>query len=300
MKQPPIFTIDENETKNGNYTVGIHTVQLLGKADSMSSNTITPLQLIGLGCKPVYNSSEATSISVKSFDLTIATKYPDAWLAYFNEYAQDKWLKKGTDYNVEYLPDSGSVRFSFLPSSSKKLERLYVSKAMIRAEITPLRYENVMKLNKWYSFDTASDKGINLFPLSDYGSTIDLSIKDIDQALSGYSESSNIFTYNLRNKPLESTFGFSGFTEFESQPSSATVLMIYQPKFDNPKYQDMSVSDIPLPKLTGNNKNTWYLYKQTVKGLSISDPSELTYYIKIDKEKTSREIDIDYLAVYLS
>ena len=92
MKQPPAFTIEENETSKDNYIVTIRAVQLSGKADSISSNTITPLQLTGWGAMP-YNSSEDTSIiSINAFDLTIATEYPDAWFAYFDETAQDEGL----------------------------------------------------------------------------------------------------------------------------------------------------------------------------------------------------------------
>jgi hypothetical protein len=118
--------------------------------------------------------------------------------------------------------------------------------------------------------------------------------------LSGYTPN-NIFTHNLQNNnTLESTFGFNDFTEFESQPNFVTILMIYKPRFNNPQYQNMSVSGIPLPALNGKDQNIWYLYKYTVPCTSISDPSKLTYYIKINGENGKKEIDIDYIAIYLN
>ena len=132
MRQSPAFTI--NETSKDNYTFTIYSVNLSGKADSISSNTVTPLQLTGWGTTLIYNSSQDTLIKPNAFNLTIATKYPGAWSAYFNETAQDKGLKFGESYKVE-MPDSGSVRFSFLPGSSKKLQQLYVSKAVVLTEI---------------------------------------------------------------------------------------------------------------------------------------------------------------------
>lgn len=288
MKQSPVFTIEEN---NGNYTVAIRAVQLLGKPDSISSNAIIPLRLTGLQAMPIYNNT-----SINAFDLTIATKYPDAWFTYFNEIAQDKGLENGTDYTVKLDPNS--VRFSFLRDGSKTLESLYVSKAVISAEIIPLRYQNVMKLNQWYCFNAASDPTIDLSRLMDYDSRVDLSIQNTDQALSGYSESSYI-THDLKDNPLESTFGFSSFTEFESQPNSAKILMIYRlPDLNNPPYMTFTGNALD-PTLTEDNGNRWYLYTKTVSAASINDPSDLEFYLKIDAQN-GKKIDIDYLAVYLS
>jgi hypothetical protein len=300
MKQSPLFTIEENKTKDGkgNYTVAIRAVQLLGKPNSVSSNTIIPLRLTGLETIPLYNSSKDDNTTTNAFDLTIATKYPDAWFVYLNETAQDKGLQYGDNYTIKL--DSNSVRFSFLPNGNKKLERLYVSDVKISAEIIPLRYQNMMKLNQWYCFDTASWTGIDLPSMMDYGSPVDFSIQNTTgQYLNEYSPTSNIFTYSLnKNNSFESTFGFSSFTEFEPQPSSVTILMIYQlPILNNPPY--MTLAGKELSPLDGHNGNNWYLYKQTINGVSISDPSDLKFYLKIDAEN-GRQIDIDYLAVYLN
>jgi len=48
-----------------------------------------------------------------------------------------------------------------------------------------------------------------------------------------------------------------------------------------------------------NYNNNWYLYKQTVSGVSINDPSDLEFNLDIYAEN-GKSIDIDYLAVYLS
>ena len=301
MKQFPAFTIEENK---GNYTVFICAVKLLGKPSSVSSNTLTPLRLTGWETMNKYDSSNDNTTSVNAFDMTITTKYPHAWYVYFNEIAQDKKLNV-TDYTVKLIPNSehpNSVRFYFKPSGNKTLERLCINETRISAEIIPIRYQNVMKLNQWYCFDTASDPAIDLSLLMDSNLPASLLTKNdtTDQILSGYSPN-DIFTYNLQNNnSLESTFGFNAFTEFEPQPSFVTILMIYQPG-DNKKYQDMSnILGTPLPKLNGTDKNKWYLYKQTIPCTSISDPSKLTYYIKINGENGKKEINIGYLAVSLS
>lgn len=136
MRQPPSITI-ENKTTENNYTVTIQAVQLSGERDFTSSNTIVPLQLTGYKTEPVLDSNDYknTSTSINAFNLTIATRYPDAWIEYFNETAQDKGLEYEKDYTVQHLKGSGHVRFSFLPNSTKKLERLYIIKTTIGAEL---------------------------------------------------------------------------------------------------------------------------------------------------------------------
>jgi hypothetical protein len=93
MKQFPIFAIEENETEDGNYTVSVHAVRILGERNSISSNTIIPLRLTGWGTTPIYDSSSNNTTSINAFNLTIATKYPEAWYVYFNETAKEKGLQ---------------------------------------------------------------------------------------------------------------------------------------------------------------------------------------------------------------
>jgi hypothetical protein len=195
--------------------------------------------------------------------------------------------------------DSNYVRFDFLPNGSKNLERLYVSESIVSAEIIPLRYKNVMKLNQWYSFDTSSDPTIELYRLSDYGSTVDLSVENITNlVLSGYTESSYL-THDLKDNPLESTFGFSSFTEFESKPTLAKILIIYRlPVLNNLSYMAFTGNSLN-PALTESNGKNWYLYTKTIPAASINDPSDLDFYLRIDAEN-GRKVDIDYIGVYLS
>ncbi|MGB3856667.1 MAG: hypothetical protein WBL13_09345 [Methanosarcina flavescens] len=50
-----------------------------------------------------------------------------------------------------------------------------------------------------------------------------------------------------------------------------------------------------LHKGDGNGKK-WYLYTQDIPATSINDPSDLKFYLNIDKQK-DKYINIDYLAV---
>jgi hypothetical protein len=309
MKHDPLFNITEDM---GNYTVTFNAINLTGGPESVSSSTLTALRLTGCLIDPVLNTDVymKANETINTFNLSISTHYVDAWATYFNNTAKDAGLEYDTNYKITY-PDPSRVCLSFLPTGNKTYN-IYVNQTVLCAElgrkggvlpggILPGGSGNVMKLNQLYCFNTVSVTGIDLSLLSDNGTGADLSTQNTDQALSGYSPSSNILTYDLHKSSFETTFGFSGFTEFESQPNSATILMIYRPKFDSPNYQDMNVSGKSLIKLTGNNEDTWYLYKQTATNLSISDPSNLTYYIKIGKEQNgNKNIDIDYLAVYLN
>ena len=303
MKQSPAFTIEENKTKKGNYTVTIRAVELLGKPNSVSSNSITPLRLTGWGVTK-HDSISDNNTSVNAFDVTITTKYPHAWYAHFNKIAQDKGLENGIDYTVKLIPNSehpNSVRFYFKPSGNKTLERLCIDETKISAEIIPIRYQNVMKLHQWYCFDTASDPTIDLSRLIDYGSgsLVNFSIVNTCESLGNKynTPNNNIFT-SSNNASFESTFGFNSFTEFESQPSSVTILMIYQlPKLNS---LNMTIAGKTIdPNTLIGNTNNWYLYKQTINGVSISDPSNLKFNLRIDAQG-GKDIKIDYLGVYLS
>lgn len=311
MKRKPSFDIQKID--NENYAITINAINLTGETTSVSSSTLAALRLTGCSINPTLNSStDYLNESINSFNLSICTRYTDAWATYLNDTAKEAGLEYGTDYQITY-PDSGCVCLSFLPTGNNY--SIYVNKTIIGAEFGvgnnfnyadyvpgggSIPNSNIMELNKPYYFNTVSITGIDLSSLRDCGSGADLSIQSTGQALSGYSQSSNIVTYNLKDSSFEPTFGFSGFTEFESQPSSATILMIYRPKFKEPDYQDTNISGKSLPELTGDKDDTWYLYKQATTNLSISDPSNLTYYIKIGKENGNKYIDIDYLAIYLS
>jgi hypothetical protein len=306
MKQSPVFNIEKTEGNNYTFTLGA--VQILGKPDSTSSNAITPLRLTGWGVQPMHNSSDYIGINISAFNLTIATKYPDAWTAYFNETAQENGFENGTDYTVRCMPESGHVRFSFLGNGSKKLEWLYISKAKIGAELGAgssfnATYrtgwgENIMWLNKWYCFETVSGTDVDLSLLKDYDLGSNFLTQSTGAELSGYS-GRNEYEHKLNNQ-LSSTFGFSSLTEFKSQPSSATILMIYQPDLkSNPL--DMTFAGNKLnTTLNKGNGNNWYLYTQTIPATSINDPSDLEFYLNMNSQGGKYSIHIDYLAVSLS
>ncbi|WP_292390610.1 hypothetical protein [Methanosarcina sp. UBA5] len=315
MKQFPIFGIEKTEGNNYTFTLGA--VQILGKPDSISSNAITPLRLTGWGVQPMHNSSDYIGINISAFNLTIATKYPDAWTAYFNETAQEKGLANGTDYTVRCMPESGHVRFSFLGNGSKKLEWLYISKAKIGAELGSgssfnANYrtgwiENIMRLNKWYCFDTITGtyKNSQISPnpnlLRDYNSNLTFpsgSNKVIK--LVSYNPNNSFSQKIDKNKELVMNFNFVDYTEFDViSPSSATIRMIY-------RYGTNSSQLSTKMKFTGTEDslnpqdNNWYLYNNKF-SVSPKTPSDLNLSLYInDGSNAGGTFYIDYLAVYLS
>ncbi|MGB9938535.1 hypothetical protein [Methanosarcina sp.] len=154
-------------------------------------------------------------------------------------------------------------------------------------------------MKKLYYFNTVSVTGVNLSALMDYGSGVNISTQSTGEPFGTYSFS-NYYPYNL-NSPLNLTFGFNNSTKLEPYPpNSVTLIMIYQPTFNSPSYQSMTIAGKALPIMTGNSQNTWYLYNQTT-NISISDPSNLTFNLKINSASgNGKNINIDYLAVYLS
>lgn len=321
MRQPPAITIEEDETDKSKCIVRIQAVQLSGKQDSSSSNTIIPLQLTGYKTEPVYDS---TGSSINAFNLTIATKYPDAWIAYFNEIAQDKGLKYGKDYAVQYLQGSGHVRFSFLPNGDKTLEGLYVSKATIGAGLrTESNFDynltrSVMKLKKWYCFDTATGtytyKNKTLLSLSPNpanfmdSNDVNPSIppeSSTDTELSSYN-SKNEFSRHLgEQESIDLTLGFSDYTKFESTPSKATVIIIY--KYDNDystknsdPTMEMSLEEVKFDSIN-SFPTDWRLYYSKPLTISSNSPSDIIFNLKaITKNDQAGTLHIGYIAIYLS
>ena len=315
MKQSPVFNIEKTEGNNYTFTLGA--VQISGKPDSISSNAITPLRLTGWGVQPMHNSSDYIGINISAFNLTIATKYPDAWTAYFNETAQENGFENGTDYTVRCMPESGHVRFSFLGNGSKKLDWLYISKAKIGAELgagssfnanyRTGRDENIMWLNKWYCFDTITEtyKNLQISPdpnlLKDYNSSLTFpsgSGQGIE--LVSYTPNNSFSQKIDKNKELVMNFSFVDYTEFDViSPSSATIRMIY--RYDttssqlSTKLEFTGTEDSLSPK-----DNKWCLYNNKF-SVSPKSPSDLNLRLYInDGSNGGGTFYIDYLAVYLS
>jgi hypothetical protein len=319
MRQPPAITIEEDETDKSKCTVIIKAVQISGKRDSTSSNTIIPLQLTGYKTEPVYDS---TGSSIAAFNLTIATKYPDAWITYFNKIAQDNGLRYGKDYTVQYLQGSGHVRFSFLPNGDKTLEGLYVSKATIGAGLgTESNFDynlirSVMKLKQWYCFDTftGTHNGIAL------SASPDPSIfKDYDTSKSplpsGNSPGVNLIPYSLQNEfsehlnnndNLDLIFKFNNYGTFDVSPKQATILMIHKYDNDDPKKykeptMEMSLSGQKIPSINQLPAGNWKLYSSNPISVSPTSPSDLTFNLKVIEGNNGQgTFHIDYLAIYLS
>jgi hypothetical protein len=319
MRQPPAITIEEDETDKSKCTVIIQAIQLSSKRDSTSSNTIIPLQLTGYKTEPVYDS---TGSSINAFNLTIATKYPDAWIAYFNEIAQDKGLKYGKDYTVQYLQGSGHVRFSFLPNGDKTLKELYVSRATIGAGLgtgSNFDYDlikSTMKLKQWYCFDTitGTHNGISLSMFSDPSI-----FKDYDPSKSplssGNSPGVELIPYSLQNEfsehlnnndNLDLTLKFSNYAAFDVSPKQATILMIYKYDNDDPKKykeptMEMSLAGQKIPSINQLPAGNWRLYSSSQVSVSPSSPSDLIFNLKVVEGNNGQgTFHLDYLAIYLS
>ena len=320
MRQPPAFIIEGNETNKSNCTVIIQAVQLSGKHNSISSSTIIPLQLTGYRTEPVYDSNDYKNAgtNINAFNLTIATRYPDAWISHLNKIAQDKGLEYGKDYTVQYLRGSGHVRFSFLPNGNKALERLYVNKAIVGAELGTRNnldnwIGNKMKLNQWYYFDTFTVEynGMALSPSPDPSI-----LKDYDPSksplpsgnspgvvLTPYSPQNEFSKHLNKNENVKLTFKYDSYNDFDFSPTQATVLIIYKYDKDETNYKgpnmEMSlegkkISSIQLPT------DSWMLYSHTF-SVSPTSPSDLSFNLEIDaKNNEQGTFHIDYLAVYLS
>lgn len=305
MKRDPLFNITEDM---GNYTVTFNAINLAGEPTSVSSSTSTSLRLTGCSIGSIVNTDPKADGVIDSFNLSISTHYTDAWANYFNNTAKGAGFVYGTDYTIESIPED-HVCISFLPTGNNY--SIYANQTILCAELgrkveggtLPGGSGNVMKLNQWYNFNKVSDSNnVDLNRLEANVSGLDLSKTGTGEKLEGYS-SSSYYSHNLNN-PLNLKFGFNGFTEFKpNSPNSVTLVMIYQPTFTNPLYKDMNmnIAGKKLDKLGGSVKDTWYLYNQTVIGISISDPSNLTFDLEInDAGGNGKNINIDYLAVYLS
>lgn len=326
MRCPPSFIIKENKTNTSNCTVIIQAVQLTGKQDSVSSNTIIPLELTGYGIESAFNSDDYKNAGtiINAFNLTIDTRYPGAWIAYLNETAQDQGLDYGKDYIVQYLRGSGHVRFSFLPSGNKTLEGLYVNKTIVGVDIgsgdnfdynyIPGSIENVMILKQRYFFDTFNGtyKGSSLSTdstdpdvLTDRNKNYSLPVGSFNnQSLSSYTQV-NDFNYSMdKGKTLDLNFGFNNFSSFSSNltPKNATICMIYS--FDG------SIKPNIVMTLAGTGSDTfkpndgWCLYNKTLStSLSPTSPKDITLNLKVTTDNVNNAAGtfrIDYLAVYLS
>lgn len=130
MKQFPSFNIQE--TSENNYTVSIQAIKIRGEPDAVSSNTDVSLRLTGISNNATYNSNETGDID--SFSCIIFTEYPDAWISYLSETAENAGLVYDTDYELE-KPDPNYVYLNFTSTGGKNLDRLYINESVIQADL---------------------------------------------------------------------------------------------------------------------------------------------------------------------
>ena len=331
MKQLPSFNIQE--TSENNYTVSIQAIKIMGKPDAVSSNTDLSLRLTGISNNFTYNSSDTGDID--SFNCTIITDYPDAWIFYLNETAKNAGLDYGTDYEFE-RPDPNYVYFEFMPKGDKKLERLKVSESLIQADLgagNTLSIEDVgspdsggdgdkpvdedksfMELGKWYYFDTFTGTYEGTLISSDI--TDPNMLKDLDKAYSlpagsfrsekldsSYNKV-NDFNYRMdkNSKTLNLSFGFTSFSSFNSTstPTHATICMIYS--FNNSAKPNIVMTLAGTGNDAFQPKDSWCLYNQTL-SITPEDPNDITLNLKVNTDNgnyASGTFYIDYLAIYLS
>jgi len=129
MKRDPLFNIQKNMS-NYNYTITINAISLTGDTESISSSTLTPLRLTGCSVDPVLNSDDYNQ-SIDSLNLSISTRYTDAWTTYLNNTVKDAGLKYGTNYTINSTDDC--VCLSFIPSGNNY--SIYVNKTVLCAEL---------------------------------------------------------------------------------------------------------------------------------------------------------------------
>lgn len=131
MKRNPSFDIKKIDT-NGNYTVIINTINLTGEPKSISSSTSTALRLTGDSIMPSLNSSkDHPNEIIDSFNLSISTRYTDAWTTYLNNTAKDAGLEYGINYTINSTDDN--VCLFFLPTSNNY--SIYVNQTLLCAEL---------------------------------------------------------------------------------------------------------------------------------------------------------------------
>jgi hypothetical protein len=322
MKQLPSFNIQET---NNNYTVSIQVIKIIGKPDALSSNTDLSLRLTGVSKNVTYNSSDTGDID--SFNCTIITDYPDAWISYLNETAKNAGLDYGTDYEFE-RPDSNYVFFEFMPKGDKKLERLNINESIIQADMragNTLSIEDVdspdssgdedktiMELGKWYYFNTFNGTyEKTLIPsnitdpnvLKDRNENYSLPLGVKNQQLSSYSRV-NDFNYIMgqSGKNLNLNFGFNGFSSFSSTstPTNATICMIYS--FSGSKEPNIVMTLAGTGNDAFKPNSGWCLYNETLP-ISPKNPEDITLNLKITTDSgnsAAGTVSIDYLAIYLS
>lgn len=119
------------------YNASIHIVEIekyrFAPSDTISSNTGCSLRLTGKDFEPLYDNEKGSLDNTSSFTLTVNTDHPEAWYLYLKETMEDAKIKD-SDYTLP-PPTNNIVTLTFpSESSGKDLNRLYVSKTIVKVE----------------------------------------------------------------------------------------------------------------------------------------------------------------------
>lgn len=121
-------------TATNDYNVSIHVVEIdksiYATPDVISSNTGCSLRITGKDFKSLYDSDKNSSGNISSFTLTVNTDHPEAWYLYLNETIADAKLTSHTTLTQ----NENNVSLTFPSKSGKDLNRLYVSKTIVKVE----------------------------------------------------------------------------------------------------------------------------------------------------------------------
>jgi len=123
-----------SKAQDNEYNVSINAVRIFQKPyvppETISSNSECTLRLIGIDYRPLYDNKAG---NISKIELTIHTKYPDAWRHYLNKAIKD--VNLDGDCILEGPPEVSFVRLTFpKETSTKSVQRLYISETVVKAE----------------------------------------------------------------------------------------------------------------------------------------------------------------------
>jgi hypothetical protein len=201
------------------------------------------------------------------------------------------------------LENEDCVDVFLVDRESNKL--IYRSTMSMEGLCSPL-----LKLGKWHFFTTVvgdDSEDMNFGHLHDCDPAVNFSAVPAgdynDTYLGGEGKiygSTNAFSHELKNNPLDLTFGFHEDDFKLPHPHhNATILMIYSLQ-EKPSAISMEIAGKSMPPFNPKNcgVNDWHMYNQTVP-INISSISDLKFRIHVEGNG-EKSIEIDYLAVRLT
>jgi PKD repeat protein len=187
MRQnPPFSLVCTNITENSiNLSASINIINMSKTVDSVSSNTVESLRLTpGL----VQQKSVST---IDTFQYEISTKFPEAWIYFFNQTAENANLNYGTDYIITKTlidPNLGlyAVTFDLIHTTDKFVNNMTINDCNIDASRCVLASEK----NTSASFlRKPPDPGFEFSPTT---GTAPLDIQIVDTSIGA-----NSYSYNF-------------------------------------------------------------------------------------------------------